>query len=82
MSAPTKGSGTTWVGRSIRRLEDPVLVRGQGHFTADLAAAHWVRFVRSPAASGRIQSIKPPAGASVFVAADLRGVRTGRAQDI
>ena len=34
MSAPTKGSGTTWVGRSIRRLEDPALVRGQGHFTA------------------------------------------------
>ena len=36
MSAPTKGSGTTWVGRSIRRLEDPALVQGRGHFTADL----------------------------------------------
>ncbi len=44
----TKGSGTTWVGRAIRRLEDPALVTGQGRFTADLPAAHWVRFVRSP----------------------------------
>ena len=57
MSAPTKGSGTTWVGRSIRRLEDPALVRGQGHFTADLPAVHWLRFVRSPIASGRITRI-------------------------
>ena len=45
----------TWVGRSIRRLEDPALVTGQGRFTADLPAAHWVRFVRSPVAAGRIE---------------------------
>jgi carbon-monoxide dehydrogenase large subunit len=75
MSAPTKGSGTTWVGRSIRRLEDPALVRGQGHFTADLPAAHWLRFVRSPIASGRITRIKVPSGASVFTGADLQGVK-------
>ena len=40
MSAPgkgeaTKGTGLKWVGRAIRRLEDPALVRGQGRFTAD-----------------------------------------------
>ena len=52
MTAHTKGSGTTWVGRSIRRLEDPALVTGQGRFTADLPAAHWVRFVRSAVAAG------------------------------
>jgi len=75
MSAPTRGSGTTWVGRSIRRLEDPALVRGQGHFTADLPAVHWLRFVRSPIASGRITRIKSPAGASVFTGADLQGVK-------
>ena len=75
MSAPTKGSGTTWVGRSIRRLEDPALVRGQGHFTADLPAVHWLRFVRSPIASGRITRIKVPSGASVFTGADLQGVK-------
>jgi len=73
MSAPTKGSGTTWVGRSIRRLEDPALVRGQGHFTADLPAAHWLRFVRSPIASGRITRIKVPSGASVFTATSPSG---------
>ena len=75
MSAPTKGSGTTWVGRSIRRLEDPALVQGRGHFTADLAAAHWVRFVRSPVASGRIERIKSPPNASVFTGIDLQGVK-------
>jgi carbon-monoxide dehydrogenase large subunit len=41
-----------WVGRSIRRLEDPTLVAGQGRFTADLPAALWVRFARRPVASG------------------------------
>ena len=65
---------TTWVGRSIRRFEDPALVRGQGRFTADLIADHHVRFVRSPVASGRIISITPPAGATVITAADLAGV--------
>ena len=75
MSAHTKGSGTKWVGRSIRRLEDPALVRGQGRFTADLPAAHWVRFVRSPVAAGKIKSITPPHGALVVTAADLKGVK-------
>ena len=75
MSAPTKGAGTTWVGRSIRRLEDPALVAGQGNFTADLPAAHWVRFVRSPVASGRIDRIGVPPNATVITAADLAGVK-------
>ena len=47
----------TWVGRSIRRVEDFSLVTGRGRFTADLTAAQWVRFVRSPVAAGRIESI-------------------------
>ena len=75
MSAETKGSGMTWVGRAIRRLEDPVLLRGQGRFTADLAAAHWVRFVRSPSACGAIERIAAPKGAHVITAADLKGVK-------
>ena len=75
MSAPTKGSGTTWVGRAIRRLEDPALVRGQGRFTADLPAAHWVRFVRSPVASGTIKSVNGPKGARLLTLADLAGVK-------
>jgi carbon-monoxide dehydrogenase large subunit len=75
MTAPTKGSGMTWVGRAIRRLEDPALLTGRGRFTADLPAAQWVRFLRSPAAAGRIERIEAPAGARVVTAADLRDVR-------
>ncbi|HZP78238.1 MAG TPA: xanthine dehydrogenase family protein molybdopterin-binding subunit [Pseudolabrys sp.] len=75
MTAHTEGSGTTWVGRAIRRLEDPALVTGQGRFTADLPAAHWVRFVRSSAAAGRVESITAPPGAMMITAADLKGVK-------
>jgi aerobic carbon-monoxide dehydrogenase large subunit len=75
MTAHTKGSGLKWVGRAIRRLEDPALVQGQGRFTADLAATHWVRFVRSPVAAGEIKSIAKPDGAMVITAADLKGVK-------
>jgi carbon-monoxide dehydrogenase large subunit len=78
MSAPTKGSGTTWVGRAIRRLEDPALVTGQGRFTADLPAAHWVRFARSAVASGVIKKISAPDGRMVITAADLAGVKPVR----
>jgi carbon-monoxide dehydrogenase large subunit len=73
--AATAGSGMKWVGRAIRRLEDPALVTGRGRFTADLAAAHYVRFVRSPVASGRILRIDAPDGAKIVRAADLAGVR-------
>ena len=75
MTAHTKGSGMKWVGRAIRRLEDPALVTGQGRFTADLPAAHWVRFVRSPVAAGKIEKIEAPDGATVITAADLQGVK-------
>jgi carbon-monoxide dehydrogenase large subunit len=75
MSAHTKGSSLTWVGRAIRRLEDPALVTGHGRFTADLPAAHWVRFVRSPVAAGKIGKIETPPGALVITAADLKGVK-------
>ena len=75
MSAPTKGSGMTWVGRSIRRLEDPALVAGKGNFTADLPAAHWLRFVRSSFASGRIDRIGIPPGAHVITAADVAAIK-------
>jgi carbon-monoxide dehydrogenase large subunit len=71
----TKGSGLKWVGRAIRRLEDPALVRGKGRFTADLAATHWVRFVRSSDAAGKIGKIGKPEGAMVITFADLTGVK-------
>jgi carbon-monoxide dehydrogenase large subunit len=75
MTAHTKGSGLKWVGRAIRRLEDPALVTGQGRFTADLPATHWVRFVRSPVAAGKIAKIDGPKGATVITAVDLKGVK-------
>ncbi|MGI9417727.1 MAG: xanthine dehydrogenase family protein molybdopterin-binding subunit [Geminicoccaceae bacterium] len=65
-----------WVGRKLRRFEDPTLVRGDGQFVADLAGkAKSVCFVRSPIASGRIVHIEKPSGSLVFTAADLVGVK-------
>jgi carbon-monoxide dehydrogenase large subunit len=75
MTAHTKGSGTTWVGRSLRRVEDPALVTGQGRFTADLPAMHWVRFVRSNVAAGTIDSITAPDGTGIVTAADLTALK-------
>jgi aerobic carbon-monoxide dehydrogenase large subunit len=76
MSSHTKSDvGAGWVGRSIRRVEDPTLVTGQGRFTSDLVAKCWLRFVRSTVASGRIVSVTAPKGATVFTAADLAAVK-------
>src|ERR1700677_5116388 len=75
MTASTKEAGSTWVGRSIRRVEDPALLTGRGRFTADLPAAHRVRFVRSQVASGRIENILIPDKAMVVTAADLVAVK-------
>lgn len=75
MSTPSSRQGATWVGRAIRRVEDPALLTGRGRFTADLPAAHWVRFVRSPVAAGRIVRITVPPGRKVITAADLADVK-------
>jgi aerobic carbon-monoxide dehydrogenase large subunit len=75
MTAATKGSGLAWVGRSIRRLEDPALLTGRGRFTADLTAAYRVRFVRSAVAAGRIEKVAVPDNAMVITAADLAAVK-------
>ncbi len=73
MTSHAKPSG--WVGRSIRRLEDPALVTGQGRFTGDLAAAKWIRFVRSSVASGVITRILAPDGVTLVTAADVAALR-------
>jgi carbon-monoxide dehydrogenase large subunit len=64
-----------WVGRSLRRVEDPALLTGQGRFTADLPAAKWVRFVRSPVAAGRNVRVLAPAGVTLVTAADITALR-------
>ena len=48
-----------FIGRSVPRLEDPPLVRGQGRFAADVSFPHQLhmRVVRSPAAHGLIRAI-------------------------
>jgi carbon-monoxide dehydrogenase large subunit len=74
MSIRTKTDGS-WVGRSIRRVEDPALVAGQGRFTGDLPAQCWVRFVRSSVACGKIVRITTPTGSTVITAADLAAVK-------
>src|SRR5215467_4001229 len=53
------GMAAPFVGRSVARLEDGPLVRGQGRFAADVSFAHQVhmRVVRSAHAHGRIIAI-------------------------
>ncbi|GGJ18022.1 xanthine dehydrogenase family protein molybdopterin-binding subunit [Neoroseomonas lacus] len=70
-----------WVGRSLRRFEDPALLRGEGRFTADTTSgALVVRFLRSPIANGRIVSLRPPAemppGAVFVSATEMAGTAT------
>jgi carbon-monoxide dehydrogenase large subunit len=65
-----------WVGRRLPRYEDPVLLRGDGRYVADLArGARIMRFVRSPVARGRILGIKAPPGTQLITAADLGDVK-------
>jgi aerobic carbon-monoxide dehydrogenase large subunit len=75
MSAPSDESQSRWVGRSIRRIEDPALVTGRGRFTGDLPATLSVRFVRSPVAAGRIMRVTAPYATRMICAADLASVR-------
>ena len=66
----------SWVGRRLPRYEDPVLLRGDGRYTADIAhGARIIRFVRSPLACGRILAIKVPPGTQMVLATDLAGVK-------
>ncbi|MGH8926816.1 MAG: xanthine dehydrogenase family protein molybdopterin-binding subunit [Acidimicrobiia bacterium] len=62
-----------WVGRRLRRFEDPALLRGEGRFVADFMTGESkvVRFVRSPVARGRILGIEVPDGAVVVTGEDL-----------
>jgi carbon-monoxide dehydrogenase large subunit len=75
ISHKTGISGDSWVGRSIRRLEDPALVSGQGRFTADLPADFHVCFVRSPVAAGRVLNIIAPDDVRLLQLRDLGPVK-------
>ena len=73
-------AGVRWTGRSLRRFEDPALVRGLGRFVADVADQHGgtlhAAFVRSPVPAGEIRSIEAPPGAPVLTAESFGGIRT------
>lgn len=72
------------IGRSVRRLEDPALIRGQGRFLDDLSLPGQTHaaFLRSPVAHGRIRRIDTeaaralPGVRAVLTLADLRPVLT------
>ena len=65
-----------WVGRSLPRYEDPVLLQGRGRYTADLAqGARTLRFVRSPVARGRILAVNAPPEVPIITAAVLGDVK-------
>src|SRR5215467_5050573 len=66
-----------WVGRPLPRYEDPVLLRGHGRYTADLAGggARILRFIRSPVARGRILRVNAPPEATFITAAGLGDVK-------
>lgn len=62
----------SWVGRTLPRLEDPSLLKGQGSYVSDLAAGAWaVKFVRSPEAAGVIEDVELPDSGIVFTGHDL-----------
>ena len=70
-----KASGSTWTGRSLRRVEDPALLTGRGRFTADLPAAFQVRFVRQSGRRRHDRESYRPRRRVVFTAADLEAVK-------
>ena len=85
MSEPTNGAGNgSWVGRSLKRKEDPRFITGQGTYTDDIVLPGMlhVAFVRSPEAAATITSIDASAALArpgvhaVYTAEDL-GVASG-----
>jgi len=73
---------STWVGRSVPRLEDGPLVRGRGRFAGDISFPHQLhmRVVRASHAHGRIVAIDVekaralPGVVAVWTAADIPDV--------
>ena len=72
-----KAAEETWVGRSVLRLEDEALLRGEGRFIDDLDPVPGTRHaavVRSPLAHARIVRLDPSAA---LEAPGVVGVLTG-----
>src|SRR5262249_966028 len=56
---PMTAGNNKWIGQSVKRLEDPPLVRGRGRFAADISFPHQLhmRIVRANHAHGKIVAI-------------------------
>jgi aerobic carbon-monoxide dehydrogenase large subunit len=75
------GGDGKYVGKSIKRTEDPRLIQGLGHYVDDikLAGTLHVAFLRSPHAHARITSVdveearKAPGVVAVFTGEDVSG---------
>src|SRR3954465_10588840 len=78
MSA-TEAPSTPWVGRALKRKEDPRLIMGRARYIDDINVTGqlWASFVRSPEAHARIVSIDTSAAKAypgvhaVFVGTDI-----------
>jgi carbon-monoxide dehydrogenase large subunit len=73
----THAENRKWVGKSIRRVEDPKFLRGRGGYIADLVSPGMLHaaVLRSPHAHARIVSIDTTAAAAL---AGVHAVITGR----
>jgi carbon-monoxide dehydrogenase large subunit len=76
----TEAEAPGWVGRRVSRIEDGALLRGRGQFVADIVRPGMLhaRFVRSPAAHGRLLGLdteaarRAPGVRAVFTAEEFR----------
>src|SRR2546428_11263300 len=74
-----------WVGKKLKRKEDPRLIQGISHYTDDLKLAGMIycAFTRSPHAHAEIKAIRTeaaralPGVMAVFTAGDTSGVGSG-----
>jgi carbon-monoxide dehydrogenase large subunit len=78
---PGTGAGRRWIGRALKRVEDPRVLAGHGTFVGDMRLPRMleVAFVRSPHAHARILRVDPePARQHRGVAAVLTGAEAAR----
>jgi len=76
------GVATRYIGKPLKRKEDPRLIQGLAHYVDDiqLQGMHYVSIVRSPHAHARIRSVdtskaqNAPGVVAVVTGEDLRGV--------
>src|SRR5215470_5650662 len=61
------GKSSVWVGKKLKRKEDPRLIKGISHYTDDLKLAGmlYCAFVRSPHAHAKINAIRTDAARAV-----------------